>query len=686
MGSPGWRIPWNLAGSPLDDGQPQEPRRPNGLSTDAHLDLQLIHCERGQATSSSVSRWEGRFPAHQQIWDGLVFLRGSMVVMPVLALLAIIVGFGANNASAQSSLIKVQPATAAGTASGMTEALALESEQPTILEFSTTWCGPCKEMKPHVEELIRKDYPVRVLDAEEQSDLAHNYRVTRVPTFVVVDPEGNELGRSEGVQSASALASQFRVIKSKWAEARKQADQQAIAANDVPVNEPHHHSRASQKFGEPGETIDAEHEADHAKPWQTVVRIVVHGGGVMGFGSGTIISSNAEGTLILTCAHIFKIDGQREQYAPKQFPRQVTVDLFDGVLRGQELKTATRGIPAQVIDYDFQSDVGLISISPGYTLPASPVVPENWKPSPNMKMITAGCSGGRDATLWNTSVVKPESRMLLNRKPYDAIECLHEPTQGRSGGGLFTLDHYVAGVCDMAVVGGQRGLYATPKSIHTLLGRNGFDSLYKRQLQGFDQGQMLAQNNPPRTSRQPAVRAQGPDDLTIPPPSLLGVTEPSSAGLPPAGSLAMDERMTENPVKTVPTTTEGWNGGSRFRKIAQSSESQSETDSDSKFSLPNARLRNSNSLQLADNDLVPIKHKPDPAEVALEESAKPETAQTRTTLVDNHSDSKPHMRQAVNSARNSNHTPRVRLMPVQDLDTPEDSGSRQWNSNRGGNE
>ncbi|MFM7592849.1 MAG: thioredoxin domain-containing protein, partial [Isosphaeraceae bacterium] len=369
--------------------------------------------------------------------------------MRVLALLTLMAGLFSSQLPAQSDMLRLQPASAAaaGVSTGMLDALTLETDQPTILEFSASWCGPCKEMKPQVDELVRKKYPVRVLDTDEHADLRQNYRVSKVPTFVIVDPEGKEIGRSEGVQQASELASKFRVIKTNWLESRK--NQAEVAVEEVLANdeEPKAGSRAARKFGQPGETIDAEHENDHAKPWQTVVRIVVHGGGVMGFGSGTIISSNAQESLILTCAHIFKIEGSRQQYGPKQFPRQVTVDLFDGVLRGQGLKTATRGIPARVIDYDFQSDVGLIAIAPGYTLPASPVVPANWKPTTNMKMITAGCSGGRDATLWNTNVVTPESKLLLNKQPYEAIECLHEPTQGRSGGGLFTLDHYVAGVC-----------------------------------------------------------------------------------------------------------------------------------------------------------------------------------------------------------------------------------------------
>ena len=675
LGSPGRRISTVLAGCPLDDG-PHQTRFKSLLAVfDSRHKTVHHHCRRGQATPRfsgllAFSQSETEFGKH----GGLVFNRGSMVVMRVLAFLTFAVGLFTGSASAETGLLKLQPASAAaaGVSSGVTDALSLENDQPTILEFSASWCGPCKEMKPQVDELIRKHYPVRVLDADEQPDLRHNYRVSRVPTFVIVDPDGKELGRSEGVQQASELASKFRVLKTGWLESRQKLSEKAIdeeiAEND---GEPKSGSRAAQKFGQPGETIDADHENEHAKPWQTVVRIIVHGGGVMGFGSGTIVSSNAKESLILTCAHIFKVEGSRQQYLPKQFPRQVTVDLFDGVLRGQGLKTATRGIPARVVDYDFQTDVGLIAISPGYTLPASPVVPANWQPTPNMKMITAGCSGGRDATLWNTNVVKPEAKMLLNNKPYEAVECLHEPTQGRSGGGLFTLDHYVAGVCDMAVVGGQRGYYATPRSIHALLDRSGYSSVYNRQVQDLEKGQMLARNEAPRRSRAgERVRAQSEDDLVLPPPGLLGVPEPSSAGLPPVGSMAMVDHMTDRPVKNVPADSKGWNGGTRFRRISESTASD-----ESGNTLPNARSSRLKKTELAENDLAPISHKD--ADGEMKDSQEP-FAKKADQLANN---GERGSQDLPTSRRDSaSDAPRVRLLPVQDLDASDSNEAKPWNA------
>ena len=84
-----------------------------------------------------------------------------------------------------------------------------------------------------------------------------------------------------------------------------------------------------------------------------------------------------------------------------------------------------------------------------------------------------GCSEGKDATVWHTIVKRPRIQNFLSGNPnYEAIECDVAPKEGRSGGGLYTIDGYVAGVCNFAEPQGNHGLYATPRSIYSLLDRN----------------------------------------------------------------------------------------------------------------------------------------------------------------------------------------------------------------------
>ena len=79
-----------------------------------------------------------------------------------------------------------------------------------------------------------------------------------------------------------------------------------------------------------------------------------------------------------------------------------------------------------------------------------------------MLMLTVGCSEGDDATAWHTRILNPRMQGFLQGQPdYEAIECEFAPKQGRSGGGLFTTDGYIAGVCNFAEPQGITG--STPR-------------------------------------------------------------------------------------------------------------------------------------------------------------------------------------------------------------------------------
>jgi len=83
----------------------------------------------------------------------------------------------------------------------------LNSEMPVLVDFYATWCGPCKMMAPIVDE-IEKELQGRVkvckIDVDESRDLAMEYQIMTIPTFIVFK-DGNVVNKTIGLQVKNEL-------------------------------------------------------------------------------------------------------------------------------------------------------------------------------------------------------------------------------------------------------------------------------------------------------------------------------------------------------------------------------------------------------------------------------------------------------------------------------------------------
>lgn len=140
-------------------------------------------------------------------------------------LFALVVGSAVNGYLRPSATADAEPkSTGAGAGSGTAIAKAgpalaetnaanfqtdvLASTTPVLVEFSASWCAPCRIMKPTMSQLA-SDYQGKVkifrLDVDGNPTVADQYKVKVLPTFMLFQ-NGKPVETSSGFQAKEDLA------------------------------------------------------------------------------------------------------------------------------------------------------------------------------------------------------------------------------------------------------------------------------------------------------------------------------------------------------------------------------------------------------------------------------------------------------------------------------------------------
>ena len=83
----------------------------------------------------------------------------------------------------------------------------INSENFTLVDFFATWCGPCKQMHPVLEQLKQElGDSIRIvkLDVDKNDALAAAYRIQSVPTLMLFR-SGQVVWRQSGAMRLNDL-------------------------------------------------------------------------------------------------------------------------------------------------------------------------------------------------------------------------------------------------------------------------------------------------------------------------------------------------------------------------------------------------------------------------------------------------------------------------------------------------
>jgi thioredoxin-like negative regulator of GroEL len=130
--------------------------------------------------------------------------------------------------------------------------LAQKTGKPVLLDFSATWCGPCREMEhgvwPDSKVVgLSQKYVCISVDIDSAEYVAARYRANEIPTIVLADPFGNQISRHTGYMGAAELSDFLDGFPADFTPAVE-----AIAASDANSNDVDAHMSVASFYAKLG--------------------------------------------------------------------------------------------------------------------------------------------------------------------------------------------------------------------------------------------------------------------------------------------------------------------------------------------------------------------------------------------------------------------------------------------------
>ncbi|MDZ4656735.1 MAG: trypsin-like peptidase domain-containing protein [Bythopirellula sp.] len=364
----------------------------------------------------------------------------------------------------------------------------VQASEIVLLEFSSSGCAPCQEMRPIVQRVAAAGYRVRHVDITRESALTAQFKVDQVPTFIAF-VDGREHARMVGTgtfeQLQEMLTPQNAAVRGQSPDPTNQQPRQqqsisqlaSVSGNAQPLStysglenpsagriiEIQDPSRvptrnsppAGNPFGNsvPNQVaIASPPSAAHAQLLQATVKISVEDADGTSAGTGTIVDARDGAALVLTCGHLFRTSAGKG-------PIEIT--FYQATPAGAQVRETA---PGQLLNYDLERDLALVIVRPQAAVKALPIAPLNTPLVPGSAVTTVGCNGGDNPTAIDSQITT-----IDRYQGPPNVEVAGAPVEGRSGGGLFNGAGQLVGVCFAADPQSNEGLYASLPSIQAKL-------------------------------------------------------------------------------------------------------------------------------------------------------------------------------------------------------------------------
>ena len=403
--------------------------------------------------------------------------------------------------------------------------------ETVLLDFYADWCVPCRQMDPAVQGLAARGYPVRKVNIDRNRALAAKYGVDLVPCFVML-VDGQVVDRVVGGTTQSRLERMCKMAQasrpgpeppSQWAlpsvghnnappNGQAASDSASVSIPAIPSHpalsgatgqsivrppapeSPHHASPPVRRLANPGWSPTAASPGPAPGPSvddliAATVWLRIKDPDGHSCGSGTIIDARGGEALILTCAHIFR---------DSRGTGRIEVDLFG--------PTPASGIPGELLrddqgrlSYDLDRDVALVFIRTPGPVTVVRAAPPGYRVVKGDRVINVGCNNGEPPTARYSRVTSLDKYLGPPN-----LQVAGVPLQGRSGGGLFSQEGLLIGVCNAADPPENEGLYTALAAVHAQLDQ--VDLLYVCRSGGESsaaEAPLVALNPPAMPKRMP---------------------------------------------------------------------------------------------------------------------------------------------------------------------------------------